>query len=129
MNEQDAIIYVIDDDDAMRRSLIYLLDSAGWQTRPFASGREFLDQYDGHVPGCLILDVHLPGASGLELQQRLLEQGRHVPTLFITAFEGAASRQAALDSGALAFLQEPLDNERLLEVLRVVLEMEEENGS
>ena len=66
MNEQDAIIYVIDDDDGMRRSLAYLLDSAGWRTRPLASGREFLDQYDGHVPGCLVLDVMMPLMGGID---------------------------------------------------------------
>ncbi len=69
MNESDAIIFVVDDDAAMRRSLAYLFDSAGWQVQAFESARDFLQRYDGRVPGCLLLDVRMPLMSGLELQQ------------------------------------------------------------
>ena len=60
MNESDAVIFVVDDDAAMRRSLAYLFDSAGWRVASFESAQDFLEHYDGHVPGCLVLDVIWP---------------------------------------------------------------------
>ena len=117
MNEQDAIIYVIDDDDAMRRSLIYLLDSAGWQTRSFASGREFLEQYDGHMPGCLILDVLMPLMGGMEVQQLLNARGIVLPIVFLSAHGDLPMAVQAMKRGAFDFLEKPCKDHELLDAV------------
>jgi len=117
MNEQDAIIYVIDDDAAMRRSLIYLLDSAGWKTQPFASGREFIEQYDGHVPGCLILDVLMPLMGGMEVQQLLSARGITLPIIFLSAHGDLPMAVRAMKRGAFDFLEKPCKDHELLDAV------------
>jgi FixJ family two-component response regulator len=117
MNEQDAIIYVIDDDDGMRRSLAYLLDSAGWRTRPLASGREFLDQYDGHVPGCLVLDVMMPLMGGMEVQQILNARDICLPIVFLSAHGDLPMAVQAMKRGALDFLEKPCKDHVLLDAV------------
>jgi FixJ family two-component response regulator len=117
MNEQDAIIYVVDDDDAMRRSLVYLLDSAGWQTRALASGREFLDNYDGHVPGCLVLDVMMPLMGGMEVQQILSERTIHLPIIFLSAHGDLPMAVQAMKRGAFDFLEKPCKDHILLDAV------------
>lgn len=117
MNEQDAIIYVIDDDDAMRRSLAYLLDSAGWQTRVLASGREFLDSYDGHVPGCLVLDVMMPLMGGMEVQQILSERTIRLPIIFLSAHGDLPMAVQAMKRGAFDFLEKPCKDHILLDAV------------
>ena len=117
MNEQDAIIYIVDDDDAMRRSLIYLLDSAGWQTRPMASGRDFLEQYDGHVPGCLVLDVMMPLMGGMEVQQILDARGISLPIIFLSAHGDLPMAVQAMKRGALDFLEKPCKDHVLLDAV------------
>jgi FixJ family two-component response regulator len=117
MNEQDAIIYVVDDDDAMRRSLAYLLDSAGWQTRVLASGREFLDSYDGHVPGCLVLDVMMPLMGGMEVQQILGPRAIDLPIIFLSAHGDLPMAVQAMKRGAFDFLEKPCKDHVLLDAV------------
>jgi FixJ family two-component response regulator len=117
MNEQDAIIYVIDDDDAMRRSLAYLLDSAGWQTRALASGREFLESYDGHVPGCLVLDVMMPLMGGMEVQQILSARAISLPIIFLSAHGDLPMAVQAMKRGAFDFLEKPCKDHVLLDAV------------
>jgi FixJ family two-component response regulator len=117
MNEQDAIIYVVDDDDAMRRSLAYLLDAAGWRTLPFASGRDFLDQYDGHVPGCLLLDVQMPLMGGMEVQQILETREFCLPVIFLSAHGDLPMAVQAMKRGAFDFLEKPCKDHILLDVV------------
>ncbi|MEW6515057.1 MAG: response regulator [Pseudomonadota bacterium] len=117
MNEQDAIIYIVDDDDAMRRSLAYLLDSAGWQTRALASGREFLDSYDGHVPGCLVLDVMMPLMGGMEVQQTLGERRISLPIIFLSAHGDLPMAVQAMKRGAFDFLEKPCKDHVLLDAV------------
>lgn len=117
MNEQDAIIYIVDDDDAMRRSLAYLLDSAGWQTRVLASGREFLDSYDGHVPGCLVLDVMMPLMGGMEVQQILSERVIRLPIIFLSAHGDLPMAVQAMKRGAFDFLEKPCKDHVLLDAV------------
>ncbi len=117
MNEQDAIIYLVDDDDAMRRSLAYLLDSAGWRTQALASGREFLDSYDGHVPGCLVLDVMMPLMGGMEVQQRLGERASGLPIIFLSAHGDLPMAVQAMKRGAFDFLEKPCKDHVLLDAV------------
>jgi len=117
MNEQDAIIYVVDDDDAMRRSLVYLLESAGWRATAFASGRDFLDQYDGHVPGCLILDVLMPLMGGMEVQQILNAGDVCLPIIFLSAHGDLPMAVQAMKRGAIDFLEKPCKDHVLLDAV------------
>ncbi len=117
MNEQDAIIYVVDDDDAMRRSLVYLLESAGWRATAFASGRDFLDRYDGHVPGCLILDVLMPLMGGMEVQQILNTGGVCLPIIFLSAHGDLPMAVQAMKRGAIDFLEKPCKDHVLLDAV------------
>jgi FixJ family two-component response regulator len=117
MHERDAIIYIIDDDAAMRRSLAYLLDSVGWRTYARASGREFLDSYDGHVPGCLLLDVMMPLMGGMEVQKILLERAVALPIIFLSAHGDLPMAVQAMKHGALDFLEKPCKDHVLLEAV------------
>ena len=117
MTEQDAIIYLIDDDDAMRRSLVYLLDSAGWRTEAFASGRDFLDRYDGHVPGCMVLDVLMPFMGGMEVQQVLRARDICLPIIFLSAHGDLAMAVQAMKLGAVDFLEKPCKDHVLLDAV------------
>jgi len=103
MNESDAIIFVVDDDAAMRRSLAYLFDSAGWQVQAFESARDFLQRYDGHVPGCLLLDVRMPLMSGLELQQELSRHAIVLPVIFLSGHGDLAMAVQTMKAGACDF--------------------------
>lgn len=117
MNERDAVLFVVDDDAAMRRSLAYLFDSAGWRVEAFESARDFLDRYAGHVPGCLVLDVRMPMVSGLELQQTLREHGVQLPIIFLTGHGDLAMAVQAMKSGACDFLEKPCKDQVLLDAV------------
>ena len=110
-------IAVIDDDASVRRAFSRLLRAAGFDVSPYASGQEFLDSRDDPRPDCAVLDMHMPGLSGLELQQRLNETGVRIPMIVITADMELQSCQAALDEGAVAYLRKPVDGPELLECL------------
>jgi two-component system response regulator FixJ len=134
MNESDAIIFVVDDDAAMRRSLAYLFDSAGWQVETFESARHFLQRYDGHVPGCLLLDVRMPLMSGLELQQELNNKatGRAIslPVIFLSGHGDLAMAVQTMKAGACDFLEKPCKDQVLLDaVSRAVARSVEESRS
>jgi two-component system response regulator FixJ len=117
MNERDAVLFVVDDDAAMRRSLVYLFDSAGWLVASFESAHDFLERYDGHVPGCLVLDVRMPLMSGLELQQMLKNHGVHLPIIFLTGHGDLAMAVQAMKSGACDFLEKPCKDQVLLDAV------------
>lgn len=117
MNEQDARIFVVDDDAALRRSLEYLFDSAGWRVVSFASAQAFLDRYDGHVPGCLVLDVRMPLVSGLELQKMLNERGVLLPIVFLTGHGDVPVAVQAMKNGACDFLEKPCNDQALLDTV------------
>lgn len=117
MNERDAVLFVVDDDAAMRRSLAYLFDSAGWRVEAFESAHDFLDRYGGHVPGCLVLDVRMPLMSGLELQQKLKAHGVHLPIIFLTGHGDLAMAVQAMKTGACDFLEKPCKDQVLLDAV------------
>ena len=117
MNERDAVLFVVDDDAAMRRSLVYLFDSAGWRVESFESAHDFLDHYNGHVPGCLVLDVRMPLMSGLGLQQALKEHDIHLPVIFLTGHGDLAMAVQAMKTGACDFLEKPCKDQVLLDAV------------
>lgn len=117
MNDIQAIIHVVDDDDAMRRSLAFLLDSAGWTARTWASGQAFLDAYDGQTQGCLILDVRMPLLSGMELQQILSSRGICLPVIFLSGHGDLPMAVQAMKAGAFDFLEKPCKDDVLLDAV------------
>ena len=117
MNERDAMLFVVDDNDAMRRSLAYLFDSAGWRVTSFESARDFLARYDGHAPGCLVLDLRMPLMSGVELQQKLKMQGANLPIIFLTGHGDLPMAVQAMKTGACAFLEKPCKDQALLDAV------------
>lgn len=116
------VIAVVDDDVSVCRSLRRLLQSAGYAVATFASADEFLDASPRTRAGCLILDVHLAGTSGFELQERLVTDGAAVPTIFITAHDDAATRERIEGSGAAGHLWKPFEGEALLGAIRKAIE-------
>lgn len=113
-NQNVATVFVIDDDEAMRDSIQGLLKAAGLQSVSFGTAEEFLRDTEPKGPGCLVLDVTLPGVSGLELQRKLADAGVHIPIIFITGHGDIPMTVKALKSGAVEFLTKPFDADELL---------------
>jgi FixJ family two-component response regulator len=122
MAEADTIVYVIDDDASMRESLSNLIQSVGLKAKLFASAREFLQSERPDVPSCLVLDVRLPGLSGLDLQKRTTELGIGIPIIFITGHGDIPMSVRAMKAGALEFLTKPFRDQDLLDAIQQALE-------
>ena len=114
-------VFVVDDDESVRGSLRFLLRSAGLESRAFGSATEFLAGYDPAQPGCLVLDVRMPGMNGLELQQELNLRGAVIPVIFITGHGDIPMAVEAMQHGAHDFLQKPFRDEDLIERVRRAL--------
>jgi FixJ family two-component response regulator len=115
------LVFIVDDDESVRRALRRLFKSVGLPVETFASAAEFLDCGHAEEGGCLVLDVRMPGVSGLELQSRLKAAASTLPIVFITAHDDPAAREQALNDGAVAFLQKPFEDEALVEVVERIL--------
>ncbi len=111
------IVYVVDDDPSVRRSLRRLMDSIGLTARLFGGAEEFLAGYDREQPGCLVLDVRMPGSSGLELQDELAARSIEVPIIFITGHADVPMSVRAMKAGAIEFLQKPFSEQALLDAV------------
>jgi FixJ family two-component response regulator len=114
-------ISIVDDDDALRSSLENLIRSAGLAARSFSSAETFLSSDQVHETGCLVLDLRLPGMSGLELQRQLALNNSRIPIIFTTAHGDEDSRNRALTAGAVAFLYKPFHEQDLLNAINEVL--------
>lgn len=110
-----ATVFVVDDDDAMRHSLAFLLESLGHPVESFASGEDFLAAWLPDQPGCLVLDVRMPGMSGLELQRELNERGNTLSIVFISGHGDIPMVVRAMRSGAIDFLEKPFNDQVLLD--------------
>jgi FixJ family two-component response regulator len=110
-------VFVVDDDASVRGALARLLDSAGYQTETFASAEGFLAQSRFDAPGCILLDVRMPGLNGLELQQALAAADRQLPIVFITGHGDVPMSVRAMKAGAEDFLPKPFDDEELLKAV------------
>jgi two-component system, LuxR family, response regulator FixJ len=122
-----ATIYVVDDDDGVRNSLRFLLKSVGLTARTLASAREFLETYKPGQPGCVVLDVRMPGMSGLELQQQLNLRGAIIPVIFITGHGDIPMAVEAMQHGAFDFLQKPFRDQDLIDRIQRALELDARN--
>jgi FixJ family two-component response regulator len=114
-------ISIIDDDDALRSSLENLIRSVGLRVQGFSSAESFLSSNQAPDTHCLILDVRMPGMSGLELQRQMAVANSHIPIIFITAHEDDGQRSQALEAGAVAFLHKPFYEEELLNAIDAAL--------
>jgi FixJ family two-component response regulator len=108
-------VYVVDDDDAVRRALAALMESVGYECVSFGSAREYLDQFDPGQAGCLVLDIRMPEMTGLELQDVLRERGATIPIIFITGHGDVPMAVSAMKKGAFGFIQKPFRDQDLLD--------------
>ena len=121
-----SIVFVVDDDDAMRESLRSLIRSAGFNVEAFSSARAFLRQEVPAVPTCLVHDVRMPGLSGLDLQNELADAKRQIPIIFITGHGSIPMTVRAMKAGALEFLTKPFSDQELLDAIQQALELDRE---
>ena len=127
MKERSPIVFIVDDDEAVRSSLRLLLKSVGLVPSALASAREFLDKYDPAQPGCLVLDVRMPEMSGLELQEQLNLKGAVLPVIFITGHGDVPMAVEAMQAGACDFLQKPFRDQDLIDRIQRALDKDRTN--
>jgi len=120
-------IYIVDDDDGMRRALTVLMTTVGYHAVPFAKPTDFLAKHDPRQPGCLVLDVRMPEMSGLEVQQQLNRSGSLIPVILITGHGDIPMAVQAMKDGAFDFLQKPFRDQDLLDRINGALKLDAEN--
>jgi FixJ family two-component response regulator len=128
MGEVTAVVFVIDDDPSMRAALEDLINSVGLQARLFASPQEFLQAPRPQVPGCLVLDVRLPGMSGLTFQKELERVGIALPIIFITGHGDIPMSVRAMKAGAVEFLTKPFHDQDMLDAIHAAIARDRQRG-
>jgi two-component system, LuxR family, response regulator FixJ len=124
MPPPEPTVFVVDDDRAMRESLSWLLDSVGLRVKSYATAADFLADHDPAQPGCLVLDVRMPGMSGLDLQAELARRGVELPTIVITGHAEVSMAVRAVKAGAIDFIEKPFSDQLLLDRVRQALEID-----
>jgi FixJ family two-component response regulator len=122
--EAESTVFIVDDDADLRESLGWLLESAGLRFKGYATAQEFLDGYKSEAPGCLLLDVRMPGLSGLDLQEELRRRGVPPPIIIMTGHARVPMAVRALTGGAIDFIQKPFKDQALLERVRRAIELD-----
>jgi two-component system response regulator FixJ len=126
-SKRKPVVYIVDDDDGMRRALSVLMTTVGYQPAAFAGPREFLAKHDPSQPSCLVLDVRMPEMSGLELQQQLNRSGSMLPVILISGHGDIPMAVQAMKDGAFDFLQKPFRDQELLDRINGALKLDVEN--
>ncbi|HET6628317.1 MAG TPA: response regulator transcription factor [Woeseiaceae bacterium] len=121
---QSGTVFIVDDDEPVRHAMKLLLRSVGLDAETYASGDDFLERFDRERPGCLVLDIRMPGIGGLELQERLNALGSSMPIIFITAHGDVPMAVEAMQKGAFDFLQKPFRDQQLLEKINGALSLD-----
>ena len=124
MTSDTATIFIVDDDQSVRTALARLMRSAGLHAETFASAKDFLERERPEGPGCMVLDLSMPGSSGLELQQDMAAADIDLPIVFLTGHGNVPSSVKALKSGAADFLEKPVDEDRLLSAIKDAVEQD-----
>ncbi len=124
MTDKPATIFIVDDDQEVRQALALLMESVGLQVETFESGNDFLQQFDPNRPGCMILDVRMPGMSGLELQARLAAEAIHPPVIIITGHGDVPMAVRAVQAGAVDFIEKPFNDQALLDSVHRALDLD-----
>lgn len=128
--KNEATVFIVDDDSGVRRSLRMLMKSIGLPCEAFESGQDFLESFDASRPGCLVLDVRMPGMSGLELQEKLAAMGAMTPpVVFMTAHGDVPMAVNAMKSGALDFIQKPFRDQEMIDRIQRALDLDKLNRS
>ncbi len=120
----EQTVFVVDDDRAMRDSLRWLLESVGLTVRTYPTAADFLREYEPSQPGCLVLDVRMPGMSGLDLQAELVRRGAGLPTIVVTGHAEVPMAVRAVKAGAVDFIEKPFSDQLLLDRVRQALEID-----
>lgn len=123
----EPTVFVVDDDQAVRDSLCWLIEAAGLNVKACESATEFLAQYDPQWPGCLVLDIRLPGMSGLELQRELIQRQINVPIIIITGHGDVSTAVRAMKAGAIDFIEKPFSDQLLIQRVRDALERDSQS--
>jgi FixJ family two-component response regulator len=126
MSVPHPVVYIIDDDTSVRKALTNLLRSVGLKVEAFGTAQEFLTMKRQDGPGCLVLDVRLPGSSGLDLQRQLAEAGIQLPIIFITGYADIEMSVTAMKAGAVEFLTKPFREQVLLDAVQHAIERDRE---
>lgn len=111
---KEPVVFVVDDDESMRRALQRMITSAGWEVQTYASGMIFLDAFDPKQAGCVVLDLRMPQMSGLDVQEQLIAHHATIPVIFITAFGEVPVAVQAMKTGAVDFIEKPFSSQQLL---------------
>ncbi len=122
MLSASSVVFVVDDDLSIRESLELMIRQAGWQPQTFSTAQEFLDRPGVSVPSCLVLDISLPGLSGLDLQRRIVAERCGMPIIFITGYGDIPTTVRAMKAGAIEFLTKPFSDDALLGAIEQALE-------
>ena len=122
MTEAGSVVFVVDDDPSVRRAIKRLVKSVGLQVELFGSAQEFLRSERPNAPSCLVLDIRLPGISGLDFQRELADANIHIPIIFITAHADIPMTVRAMKAGAVEFLTKPFRDQDLLDAIHLALE-------
>jgi len=129
MTDYNPTVFLVDDDEAVRDSLGFLMKSVALSSRPFSSADEFLAEFDPECPGCLVLDIRMPGMSGMELQQKLIDMRAILPIIFITGHGDIPMAVEAMQRGAVDFIPKPFRDHELLDRINKALEDDQKNRS
>ncbi|MDF1552910.1 MAG: response regulator transcription factor [Deferrisomatales bacterium] len=127
MDQQEPLVFIVDDDASVRRSLGQLLRSVGLASEPFVSAQEFLEAERPDRPSCLVLDVRMPGMNGMDLQSELAKRGCGIPVIFITGHGDLPMGVRAMKAGAVDFLSKPFNDQDLLDAIHTSLELDRNN--
>ena len=128
MEKEQPVVYVVDDDAGVRQALDSLIRSVGFSVQTFASAQDFLNSKRTSVPGCLVLDVRMPGLSGLDLQRDLAEADIHLPVIFVTGHADIPMSVRAMKAGAVEFLTKPVRDQDLLDAIQQAIERARNSG-
>ena len=121
MSKKDITIFIVDDDESVLKALKRLIQLAGFEVETFSSASEFIKSGYDERRGLLILDVRMPGMSGIDLQKKVVESGSKMPIIFITAHGNEETCRLAMESGAVAFFQKPFEDQALLDAINIGL--------
>ena len=124
MNTDKKTIYIVDDDESICRSLKLLLRTFEFEVETFLSGKAFFSAVSDTNPGCLVLDIHLPGLDGWEVQKRLAATGSKRQVIIMTADKNGGLKERALEAGALGFLRKPFNDQELIDLLNLAFKKE-----
>jgi two-component system response regulator FixJ len=127
MTRYQPTVFLVDDDNAVRDALGLLLDSVGFRTVSYPSAAAFLDDFDPHRRGCLVLDIRMPGISGMELQAALAEKSVNIPIIFLTGHGNVSMSAKAFRSGAIDFMEKPFNENVLLERIQEAIQLDQSN--